>query len=279
MLDLLRPNHAYLLGFLLGDGTLYAGRGRKGRLSVEVSARDGALLERLGALLPGASLSTRERPTNFSPLSSTVVLSWCRYDVREAVRAAGMPVGRKDRVVAPPDAPFSTRDLARGFVDADGSVGFTARSVPFVSVVSNSLAMARWWTAVVQERSGVTRTATPNRRDGAINVMVQSDAAARLCAWLHQSGDLALERKRSTALQVAGWTRPPGMRARSTPQRWTRQQDARVLAEVPVEQLADELGRTVASVAMRRWRLAQQRQSAWEGDGVPTQAYGDPPSR
>jgi hypothetical protein len=55
-LDLERPEHAYLLGFLLGDGTLSAGRGRKGRLSVELHIRDEALLVELSRLLPGSRL-------------------------------------------------------------------------------------------------------------------------------------------------------------------------------------------------------------------------------
>jgi hypothetical protein len=130
LLDLERPEHAYLLGFLLGDGHLSAGPGRRGRLSVELAARDADHLVALAALLPRSNLSTRQRRTNFAEHYSSVTLTCCALDVRSALARAGLPVGRKDTRVAPPAPPYSERDFARGIVDADGSLGLTAPACP-----------------------------------------------------------------------------------------------------------------------------------------------------
>ncbi|MCU7822530.1 hypothetical protein [Kitasatospora sp. DSM 101779] len=43
--DLENPDHAYMFGFLQADGHLYAGTRNRGRISVELSARDSPLPE------------------------------------------------------------------------------------------------------------------------------------------------------------------------------------------------------------------------------------------
>jgi hypothetical protein len=213
LLNLEQPEHAYLLGFLLGDGHLYAGPGRKGRLTVELAAVDGDHLIALAALLPGSRLSTRQRRTNFAEHHRSAILSCCALDVREALREAGMPVGRKDSRIAPPQIPYSERDFARGLVDADGSLGLTGRGFPFVSLVTTSPALSLWWCDLLLRVSEARRTARPNRRDGAMNIMVAAEPAVRLVRWLYQPDDLALPRKVTAAAAVREWTRPPDMRA------------------------------------------------------------------
>lgn len=221
MFDASQPDHAYLLGFLLGDGTLSRGRGRKGRLSIELARRDEELLHDLMAVLPGGSLTRRVRVTNFSAESHTSILTWCRQDVRDAVAAAGMPYGRKDSLIAPPPVQHSPRDVARGFFDADGSLGFTARGFPFLSLVTKSPRMAQWWVDLLKAHCGATRTCRPNSRDGVANVMVQGEPAVAFAGWLYGSGGLALRRKAVAAQQVLLWRRPEGMRAPAQPRSWT----------------------------------------------------------
>lgn len=257
MFDLERPEHAYLLGFLMGDGCLTQGRGAKGNLSVELHVRDRRLLEQLSPLLPGSRLAERTRRTNFSKGDyTTAVLSCSGREVREGLMRAGLPVGRKDTVIAPPSPPFSERDFARGFVDADGSVGWTTPGQPFVSLVTSSPRMAAWWCGVLLERTGVRRTARPNNRDGVYNLLVVGEPSVALSRWLYADGDLALERKAAKAREQRDWVRPSSMRARSRPRRWTETEDEIVRAGGLTQQdLADRLGRTVQSVNVRAWRL------------------------
>lgn len=259
--DLEKPEHAYLLGFLLGDGHLYAGRGQKGRLSVELHIRDRDLLEDLVSLLPGSRLTTRTRRTNFSNGDyESCVLSCCRLETRSALREVGMIEGPKGETVAPPSAPFSARDFARGICDADGSLGLAGAGHPFLSLVTKSARLATWWCEQVVPHSGVRRTWRPNTRDGVANIMVAREAATALAAWLYAPGDLALERKSLAAAQMQGWQRPAEMRRSYTARRWTSAEDEIVLLWTGTQAgLAEELGRTVQSVNLRAWRLRAAR--------------------
>jgi hypothetical protein len=89
-----------------------------------------------------------------------------------------------------------------------------------------------------------------------MNVLVTADPAVSLARWLYRDGDLALTRKAARAAEVQGWVRPPGMRARAAPRRWSPDEDALVLARGSSQaELAARLGRTERSVNTRAWRL------------------------
>lgn len=51
-MDLTVAEYAYMFGFLQADGHLKQGPGKKGRLSVEINARDIELLHRFQKLTP-----------------------------------------------------------------------------------------------------------------------------------------------------------------------------------------------------------------------------------
>jgi hypothetical protein len=255
--DLRDPASAYVFGFMQADGHHYAGRGQKGSITIEIKAQDAGLLYAMQGVLPWrTSISFRTRATNFAESSEQATLTLCALEARKQFLELGLPVGRKSAIIAPPQEPFSHSDYLRGLIDADGSVGFTASGLPFVSIVSASPAIASFVCAEILRITGTHRTAKPNRRDGVMNVMVASDPAAALARWLYEDACIALERKRVAALAVASWTRPDGMRARSAPKRWTVEDDAAIL-RMPEEEAARQLGRTVQSVHMRRWRLGQ----------------------
>ncbi|MFC4909379.1 LAGLIDADG family homing endonuclease [Actinomadura gamaensis] len=254
--DPTRPEMAYLLGFLQADGNHRRAGPGKGLVSVELTARDIDLLKAFQRLVPyRSSISTRSRETNFSNgVHTSAVWSFGAAEARHALEALGLPPGKKSAVIGPPKVPFSEPDYVRALVDADGSVGFTGRGYPFVSFTTASPVMSGYVCDKVFEVTGVRRTVRPNGRDGVYNLLVTSDPAAELARWLYYEGCLALERKYAKAVEVAGWVRPEGMRARSSPRRWTPQEDEVVLAMTTPE-AAEVLGRTEKSVAIRRVRL------------------------
>lgn len=258
--DLTRPEAAYAIGLLQTDGTHEGRLDGKGRVSIELAPRDEAVLDRLRALLPCySSIGHRVRNTNFGTEYATATLRFYDQSTRQAVADAGMEVGRKSHTIRAPASPFSAPDYVRGLLDGDGSVGFTRRGEPFVSLVTACPAIASFVCRVVFETCGVERTARPNTRDGVFNIMVRNVAAARLAAWAWHSDDvLALEHKRRAASAVAAWRPPPEKAGRygTKRKRWTPEDDEVVLTHGQVE-AARQLERSMSSVSARKWRLTK----------------------
>ena len=253
--DLRDPASAYVFGFMQADGHHRAGPGKKGSIVVEIKAQDADLLQVMQEVLPWpTSISFRTRSTNFKESAEFASLTLCTLAGRMRLLELGLPCGRKSASIAPPPEPFSHSDYLRGLFDADGSVGFTAKGSPFLSIVTASPATAEFTCAEILRVTGARREPRPNKRDGVMNIMVANDPAAELARWLYQDACIALARKQAAGLAVAAWERPSGMRARYAAKRWTPAEDAVVL-RMTQEEAARKLGRTIRSVSMRRWRL------------------------
>lgn len=195
-LDLTLPEHAYLFGFLQGDGSLKEGTGRKGQLTVELSARDAGLLEEFQALVPFySSIRTRTRDTNFADRYTSVIWTVCALEAREWLQSLGLPVGRKDQTITPPTIPFSASDYLRGLVDADGSVGITALGLPFLSLTTSSEAIRDFFLASCSRLPGQPRRVNRNQRDGVFNPMATRECAVNVASMLYYEHCLALARK------------------------------------------------------------------------------------
>ncbi|MFG3340128.1 LAGLIDADG family homing endonuclease [Glycomyces sp. NPDC048151] len=267
MFDITRPEVAYLIGLLQTDGTHGGSLDVKGKVTLELAARDEAVLPRLAAVIPCyTSIRHRTRDTNFSKAYESVTLSFYDQDTRKALAALGVPPGRKSRSIAPPRQPFSRADYVRGVLDGDGSVGFTAKGLPFVSLVTASPALAEFFCEVLQEVCGVARTARQNQRDGVANIIVVNTAAAKLATWAWYSPDaLSIDRKLRAATQVAAWVPDPANAARYDIVRkaWTPEED-QPIEEHSIAEAAALLGRTEKSVSARRSRLrGSAARAAW----------------
>lgn len=263
--DVERPDVAYAIGLLQTDGTHSGSLDGKGRISLELAVQDEDILAKISALLPCYwSIGHRTRTTNFADNYETAVLRFYDQTLRRSAAAAGIPVGRKADAVVPPVGPLAVPDYLRGLLDGDGSVGFTRKGEPFVSMVTASPALATFFCDIVREVSGVVRTPRPNRRDGVYNILVLNLAAAQLAAWAWYSPDvLGLERKKEAARMVALW-RPAAERASRygvVRKPWTTADDLIVLAHGQSE-AARILGRSISSVSARKWRLRAGEQGS-----------------
>jgi hypothetical protein len=267
MFDKTRPEVAYLIGLLQTDGSHHGSLDAKGKVTLELAARDAAVLPRLAAVIPCyTSIRTRTRDTNFSKAYESATLGFYDQQARKAIAVLGVPPGRKSRTVAPPSQPFSKADYVRGVLDGDGSVGFTGKGLPFVSLVTASPGLAEFFCRVVKEVCGVDRTARPNARDGVANIVLFNAAAVKLAAWAwHSPEAIGIDRKREAAAKVAAWTPDPANAARYNIVRrsWTPEEDQIVRAH-SIEKAAKLLGRTEGSVRSRRGRLlGSDARAAW----------------
>ncbi|GGQ34907.1 hypothetical protein GCM10010233_60840 [Streptomyces pseudogriseolus] len=255
-MDLTVPEYAYMFGFLQADGHLSQQPRQRGRLTLEVSVRDIDLLREFQRLTPyNSSITQRTRSTNFAETHTSAVWCLCSLEARTTLNGLGLPYGRKSKTVAPPRGRFSARDYLRGVIDADGSVGYTGKGFPFVSLTTASTAIGRYFCTYVEEVAGVRRTVGRNARDDIYNVLIAMEAGQRLATDLYYPGCLALARKQAAADSLASWVRPAGMRSAYTSRRWTPDEDRVLLRLGSPTTAAEVLGRTPQSCNLRMWRL------------------------
>ncbi|MGJ5759431.1 LAGLIDADG family homing endonuclease [Streptomyces galbus] len=261
-MDLRVPEYAYMFGFLQADGHLQQGVGQKGKLSVELNSQDVGLLREFQRLTPyNSSVTERTRSTNFAEVHTSATWTLCSLEARTRLNACGLPYGRKSVTIAPPAGEFSRRDYLRGLIDADGSVGFTGKGFPFVSLATASAAVAGFLRDYCRDTTGAERNLRRNARDNVFNILYTMAVAQRLAADLYYPGCLSLERKRAAAALLPAWSRPAGMRAAHTRRRWTEEEDRILLGSVSPAAAAEALGRTIQSCHLRRWRLGNGQAS------------------
>ncbi|MCF6524724.1 LAGLIDADG family homing endonuclease [Streptomyces sp. JJ36] len=250
------PEYAYMFAFLQMDGHLEKGRGKKGRLSVEIGYQDVEILHRFRELTPYPStVGERTRATNFAEEHRSAIWTLCSLEARTLLHDLGLPHGRKSSLVTPPRNPFAEADYVRGLVDADGSVGRTSQGLPFVALTTASTALARYFCSYGALVTGAHRTVRRNSRDRVYNVLYTKEAALALIRHLYYPDCLALERKQKAAREALGWTRPAGMKKRTPGRRWHPWEDEVLLrCEGPAEAAA-LLGRSESSCYMRLWRF------------------------
>ncbi|MFE1440846.1 LAGLIDADG family homing endonuclease [Streptomyces sp. NPDC058739] len=255
-MDLTVPEYAYMFGFLQADGHLAKGVGQKGRLSVEITARDIDLLREFQKLTPyNSSITGRSRSTNFAEAHTSAVWTLCSLEARTRLNELGLPYGRKSQKIAPPRGAFSRRDYLRGLIDADGSVGHTSQGWPFVSLTTASTPIAVFLCTYAREITGAERTLKRNARDDIYNVLYTKENAQSLAANLYYTGCLSLERKRSAAHNLAAWVRPVGSKPRPPRIKWSSEQDRILLTAPAIADAAAQLGHSRSACQVRRWRL------------------------
>jgi hypothetical protein len=259
-MDLTVPEYAYMFGFLQADGHLSEQSRQRGRLTVEVSARDIELLREFQRLTPyRSSITGRTRSTNFATTHTSAIWSLHSLEARTLLNELGLPYGRKSDTIGVPRSDFSPRDYLRGVIDADGSVGFTGKGLPFVSLTTASTAIGHFFCDYAKQVTGVQRTIKRNARDGIYNVLYAMEAGQRLAADLYYPGCLSLARKRAAAGSLAQWARPAGMRSAYTARRWNESEDRILLKLNSPAAAAEVLDRTPQSCNLRMWRLRTGR--------------------
>lgn len=254
-LDLRAPAHAYLFGFLQADGHLYQNTRSRGRVTVEISAKDVDLLQEFSRLIPfHSSVTTRTRRTNFSKEHTSAC--WSVYDrqFRQSLLNLGLPAGKKSALAAMPDVEVSTADYFRGLIDADGSLGMTGNGFPFLAFVTASESLADSFAGFIFENTGKRKRVERNVRDKVYNMTVFKEDAQTVVAKLYYDGCLGLTRKIRKAAEVGRWERPEGMRRVLQKKTWSPSEDRFIVSHELTESVA-ALARTECSIKMRLWRL------------------------
>ncbi|MEU4099688.1 LAGLIDADG family homing endonuclease [Streptomyces tanashiensis] len=259
-MDLENPEYAYMFGFLQADGHLSRGSGQKGRLTAEINARDIHILYEFQRLTPYySSVTERIRATNFAERHHSATWALSALEARTLINELGIPYGKKSRIIRPPRCQFSRPDYLRGVIDADGSLGWTAEGLPFLSFTSASTALAAYLCHYTKKITGTERIARRNTRDQVYVITYGKEQAQQLAEHLYYPGCLALEQKKANAAAIQAWVRPADMRVAPPRRRWTAADDRELLRLGDPAAAAVALDRTEQSCSMRLWRLRTGR--------------------
>ncbi|MPY46880.1 hypothetical protein FNH04_45420 [Streptomyces phyllanthi] len=255
-MDLEVPEYAYMFGFLQADGHLAKGVGQKGRLTVEINARDIQLLREFQKLTPyNSSITERTRSTNFAKTHHSAIWSLCSLEARTKLNELGLPHGRKSRKVTPPRVEFSRRDYLRGVIDADGSVGFTSKGSPFISLTTASTAIGAYLCFYARKITGALRHPQRNQRDDIYNIVYVGKAAQALSSHLYYPGCLSLLRKQAAADSIMKWVRPPGSKPGPERIEWTAEKDRILLTAQTIDDACAALGHSQNACRARLRKL------------------------
>ncbi|MFC8898499.1 hypothetical protein [Streptomyces cinereoruber] len=255
-MDLENPSYAYMFGFLQADGHLARGTGQKGRLTAEINARDAHILYEFQRLTPYySSVTERVRSTNFAKQIHSATWTLCALEARTLINKLGIPYGKKSRIIRPPRVEFSRPDYLRGVIDADGSLGWTAEGLPFLSFTSASTALAAYLCHYAKKVTGAERIARRNNRDQVYVITYFKEQAQQLAAHLYYPGCLALDHKKANAAALQTWVRPADMKFAPPRKRWTKADDRELLRIGTPAAAAVALDRTEQSCSLRLWRL------------------------
>ncbi|MFJ3721928.1 hypothetical protein ACIPYQ_05065 [Streptomyces sp. NPDC090045] len=255
-MDLEDPRYAYMFGFIQADGHLSQQSRQRGQLSVEINARDIHILREFQQLTPyNSSIRERVRSTNFAATHHSATWSVSSLEARTIVNELGIPYGKKSLIIKPPRTDFSRPDYLRGIIDADGSLGWTAQGIPFLSLTSASTAIAAYLCHYGKKITGTQRITSRNKRDGVYNVCYYKETAQQLAAHFYYNGCLALDHKKANADAIQSWVRPAEMKIAPPRRRWTQREDETLLRLNDPRAAGIALDRTEQSCFMRLWRL------------------------
>lgn len=251
-LNLSNADHAYFFGFIQTDGHLASNTRNRGKLTIELSLEDKEILEKFQSIIPYySSIRDRTRNTNFKENYTSSVFSVFNLEFRKELILNGLTCGKKSDNLKIPD--ILSEDYFRGIIDGDGSLGFTEKGFPFLSLATASenlaLAFSKYLELTIHKNKKLCR----NKRDEMFNITIYKEDAQRVANELYYDNCLSLTRKFTLSREILNWVRPIGMR-KSPKRGWDDEQDKIILTNSVLE-ASKMLNRTVSSIKTRLWRL------------------------
>jgi hypothetical protein len=195
--DLETDFDSYAYGFIIADGSLNLNTRNRGRLQVEIKYSDLDLLRQFQSAY-GGSIRTRERVTNYSKgeLYKTATWTQCKLDFRTELISYGYPIKNKSITASSPKV-LVYDDVAfwRGYIDGNGSLGMTARGIPFVSATIKSEWLKSSYLVFIHKYLGIDLKVSRNKRDNIYNIMISNAGGEELAMLLYSNATVYLQRK------------------------------------------------------------------------------------
>lgn len=251
-----KKEHAYVLGLLQSDGNLYETSRNRGRLTIELKNIDENILYKITDLFDCySSITNRNRQIEIKDYKydfNSVKFSLFDLDVRKQINTY-LPSSKKSEVIKKPDGIIEI-DYWRGIIDGDGSLGFTKKGLPFISLVTKSDILAKQYIDFLEPIIGYKKESNLNKRDKIRNIMVTNENAQKIIDVLYYDNCLSINRKYEMSKKILNWIRPNYVIKQGYRKRWSVEDDEYVLTHTISESIIS-LKRTEKSIKMRLFRL------------------------
>ena len=193
----------YIYGFMLADGNLSLYERNRGKLSTEVNVRDADIVYKIDKILPGGFIHERIRSTNFKKEAyKSITYSNYLLEVRNSFLERGFPAGKKSSIANVPKDAYSDKDFWRGFIDGDGSIGYTKDNIPYISLGTISENLYQAFIKFLQEKFGIVKKLHRNKRDNFYNITLKNEDAINVATYLYEGATIYLERKYNKYLEI-----------------------------------------------------------------------------
>ena len=252
ILDLNNSKHAYFIGFAQADGSLYEETRNRGVFKIELQYGDKHILKEFSKLLDcNFSIRDRIRDTNFKEKYHSCILKVYDKHFRDEINKY-IPYGKKSNCINMPHG-IKRNDYFRGIIDGDGSIGFTSKKIPFVSLVTDSEFLAKEFINYIKDITGKEKTTSRNLRDNVFNICILKEDAQKLVKDMYYDGCLSLHRKYNKVENILKWKRPYDMKI-VTSKKWDKFQDEYILTH-SIKDSMIKLNRSRSSISCRLARL------------------------
>lgn len=248
-------NISYFIGFLFADGNLYECDRNRGKIRIEINSKDKDILYDFAKLFNlNYIIRARNRTTNFKNIATHTLIIY-DFNFRCELKHCGMIAGKKSDIVSVPKVPYSDKDFWRGFIDGDGSLGFTKTGKPFISLITKSESLKNEYLNFIFKYINKNKTINRNKRDNAYNIMLMNEDAQDIAKLLYYDGCISLNRKKQISVKVTNWVRNYACKKRLIDYRkWCKYEDTYVLSH-SLEESSAHLKRSFKSVSIRLFRL------------------------
>ena len=247
---------SYIVGFLHADGNLYETTRNRGRLQIELSHRDKDILVKINDIFEKRGyIRDRTRDTNYKKNYKSSALAIYHKDIRDYLKSFG--IANKKTLVHIPEG-IDIYNYIRGYIDGNGSIGYTALGFPFLSITTPSKLLKESICDFFFSITGKQKNINPNNRDKIYNIILNREDAQKVAHLLYEKAKIYLNRKYNSYKDIMKWKRPSDIRKRTEFKRWSDSQDTYIQTH-SISKSMEYLDRTKTSIGMRLWRLKKRK--------------------
>jgi hypothetical protein len=249
---------SYIIGFLHADGHLYETTRNRGKISIELADRDKDILIKINNVFyKRGHITNRTRNTNYKKNYKSTILTICHKDIRDYLKSHGLIAGKKSYKVDIPEN-ISKKNYMRGYLDGNGSLGFTSAGFPFLSITTASTFLKESICDFIYRITGKQKNINPNKRDNIYNIIVNREDAQKVASHLYKDSQIYLNRKYQSYLEIMKWKRPKNITVRKNTKPWFKKEDLYIITH-PLSMSMEKLSRSKSSIKTRLWRLRRKQ--------------------